>query len=345
MNEQELAEKGAGMGNFVKGMAGSAMSKSSNAKQRAQGKRMKSNAAAKRAATPAGKKRKVKKLVDAMLTQWSKYENKQIVNGGKRSADMFNTWYKGFMGPDREANISTFQDSPTDQKFYNFLMQEVPQFAAAPAEKPAAVTRAAGDDQAAVQAKANKGVTDALSQHAAASAGSGRPNSIAPGTKKVYAADNEAYTWKGAQWISDKTGRAAEKLVAQALNNQAVSATGAMSTENKMYKRLMSKYLIESGQRDLSFEHGRLSRYLEHHGAQIEDWQDQARLMMRWWSEFGPDGWRITTMKPPAVTGLGSYMYVGKIEDEAGNEKWIAYDDEAGVADITDHQPNPAGYS
>jgi hypothetical protein len=297
MNEQELTEleKGAGIGNFVKGMAGSVMSKSGNAKQRAQGKRMRSNAAAKRAASPAGQKRKVKKLIDAMLTQWSKYENKMIVKGEKRSAQMVNQWYKNFMGPERADKIKEFSGSPTDQEIYNFLEKEVPQFAAPAKPK------------------------------------------IPVGNKQKYKVDNETYTWKGAQWISDKTGKIAQRIVAQQLSNQA-------PRESTMYNKLMNKYLIESGQISENM-HSQLSGYLEHNGAQIEDWRDQARLMVRWFAEFGPEGWEIKTVKQPTQTGLGTYMYVSKIADIDGNERWFAFDDEGDVAEISDKQPDPKSYS
>lgn len=197
MRDLEISE--GPVSNFASGLVGAAQARSDNPKTKAKGKRRRARAAAKRAASPGGQKRKVAKLVDAMLTQWAKYENQMVVKGEQANAKMFNQWYADFMGPDRADKITTFNASPTDNEIKKFLKGEVAQFA-----KPAAPK-------------------------------------IPTGNQQIYKADGQSYTWQGGNWINDKNQRIAKAIVGQALSDQA-------PREGKMYNKLMTKYLKESGQ-------------------------------------------------------------------------------------------------
>jgi len=44
-------------------------------------------------------------------------------------------------------------------------------------------------------------------------------------------------------------------------------------------------------------------------------------------------------------TGNGSTMFTFKFIDQDGSTKWLAFDDQMGVGDIMDNEPNPASYS
>jgi hypothetical protein len=52
-----------------------------------------------------------------------------------------------------------------------------------------------------------------------------------------------------------------------------------------------------------------------------------------------PKSWKKGT------TMLGTTMFTFRFVDQEGNEKWLAFDDEIGVGDIMDNEPNPAEYS
>jgi len=86
--------------------------------------------------------------------------------------------------------------------------------------------------------------------------------------------------------------------------------------------------------------HGELSRYLE--TKPIEDVSDMVRFIARWLEEY--HGARPLSWKK-GQTGLGTTMYTTRFTNEEGNEQWLAFDDEAGVGDIMDSEPNPASYS
>lgn len=86
--------------------------------------------------------------------------------------------------------------------------------------------------------------------------------------------------------------------------------------------------------------HGELSRYLE--TKPIEDVSDMVRFIARWVEEYlggRPKSWK------KGQTGLNTTMYTVLFTDEEGNDKWLAFDDQADVGDITDNEPNPASYS
>jgi hypothetical protein len=85
--------------------------------------------------------------------------------------------------------------------------------------------------------------------------------------------------------------------------------------------------------------HSEILTYLEGK-SDIEDKQDMARYLAQWLriEGFTPTRWDT------GYTGLGTFMYVTTFMD-GDTEKYLAFDDEAGVADITDNKPDPASYS
>ena len=94
---------------------------------------------------------------------------------------------------------------------------------------------------------------------------------------------------------------------------------------------------------DISNLHGRLSSFIEHNGAQIEDWQDQARLMFKWLMDNGAQS--VITAKAPEQTTTGDYLHRIHFIDTDGMEKWLAYTEETGVGDISNEIPDPSSYS
>jgi hypothetical protein len=89
--------------------------------------------------------------------------------------------------------------------------------------------------------------------------------------------------------------------------------------------------------------HGEISQFIEDHGAQIEDWKDQARLIMQYLLRNGAS--KTISGKRPVLTGMGTYMYLIEFLDEDGETRWLAFDDDSNIADVTIEMPNPASYS
>ena len=95
---------------------------------------------------------------------------------------------------------------------------------------------------------------------------------------------------------------------------------------------------------DSAFLHGNIERELDGEYG-IEDWRDQARAIMRYIKE---EGGTPVTAKPPAgftIDGQRAYLYRVKFIDLDGKEKWLAFEGEFGIAEITKKEPNPASFS
>jgi hypothetical protein len=91
--------------------------------------------------------------------------------------------------------------------------------------------------------------------------------------------------------------------------------------------------------------HGAIDRYMHERESSIEDWQDQARIIMRYIKE---QGGQPKTAKAPAgftLDGQRAYLYRIMFVDLDGKEKWLAFEGEYGIAEITDAMPDPATFS
>ena len=104
------------------------------------------------------------------------------------------------------------------------------------------------------------------------------------------------------------------------------------------------QFMNEGKTIDAALLHSDIERYLEGEYA-IEEWKDQARAIMRFIKE---QGGQPIIAKPPAgftIDGQRAYLYRVKFVDLDGKEKWLAFEGEFGIAEITDNEPNPASFS
>lgn len=173
---------------FMKGVAGAAMAQSKNPKQAARGKRIQSRAAAKRFASAGGENRRKAKMVSAMQDMWTKHENDIISKRGQITTQTFNDWFGEFM---KGKEFKPLQGSATAGNIKKAITTAVDQNYKAPTITPTAGTPM-----------------------------SPTTKEIPKGTVANYKVDNEDYTWHGAQWISNKTGKTAQKLIGQKLTQQ-----------------------------------------------------------------------------------------------------------------------------
>ena len=91
--------------------------------------------------------------------------------------------------------------------------------------------------------------------------------------------------------------------------------------------------------------HGQIDRYIHEYENYIEDWKDQARIIMRFIKE---EGGLPLTAKPPAPMHIDDdtfYLYRIKFKDLDGKEKWLAFESETGIAEVLNNEPNPASFS
>ena len=84
--------------------------------------------------------------------------------------------------------------------------------------------------------------------------------------------------------------------------------------------------------------HSELSRYLE--DQYVEDVSDMVRHIAGWLRTKGvqPLSWK------KGQTSFGSTMFLTKYKDHSGEEKWLAFDDQMGVGDISSNEPDPSSY-
>lgn len=104
------------------------------------------------------------------------------------------------------------------------------------------------------------------------------------------------------------------------------------------------QFMNEAKTIDTSLLHSEIERYLDGNTS-IEDWKDQARGIMRY---IKGQGGKPLSAKPPAgftLDGERAYLYRVKFVDLDGKEKWLAYEGEYGIAEITNNEPNPASFS
>ena len=104
-----------------------------------------------------------------------------------------------------------------------------------------------------------------------------------------------------------------------------------------------NQFIAEAKTIDIGNLHGAIERYLDGNTS-IEDWKDQARGIM---SYIKSEGGKPLTAKPPAgmtIDGERAYLYRIKFVDLDGKEKWLAYEGEYGIAEITKKEPNPAAF-
>jgi hypothetical protein len=75
---------------------------------------------------------------------------------------------------------------------------------------------------------------------------------IEPGTQ-AQGSDNESYTWKGAQWVNDKTGRIATKEVGDDLtaNAGAFTASAKHFTSNKIFQQDINRIKNQDIKKDV----------------------------------------------------------------------------------------------
>jgi len=83
-----------------------------------------------------------------------------------------------------------------------------------------------------------------------------------------------------------------------------------------------------------------IESYMDERGGP-EDVQDMVRYLGGYLASQGvtPKRWK------KGQTSFNSTMFTFMFIDEEGNEKWLAYDEQMGIADIMDNKPNPAEYS
>ena len=53
----------------------------------------------------------------------------------------------------------------------------------------------------------------------------------------------------------------------------------------------------------------------------------------------------VITAKAPSPTSTGEYLYRVHFVDADGLEKWLAYETETGIGDISTDMPDPLSYS
>lgn len=336
---------------FMKGAIGAGMAKSKH-KGRAQlGKQALRKQAAKRFASKGGINRRKDKMSKAIFDKWKAQEADFLATGAQPGADEFNAFMNTFMagkqfdpltGSATDGNIRKNVAAAVERNFDpNTQATKVAKAAQAAKDKRQA---ALDKDQAAQDTKTDQAQKFALGKR------------TATGTQQTPAAPAEQKATQDAQAALKSLDHSDAEI--QAIMKNAI-ANGAdltniqdilrkgykkTNTESIMYNKLMRKYLQETGQllQNESNLHGQISRYIEDNGAQIEDWTDQAKLIGKWIRMHGGDPYGC---KKPLKTQMGSYMYVFRFADTDGVQKWLAFDDDAGVADISDNEPDVGTYS
>lgn len=77
----------------------------------------------------------------------------------------------------------------------------------------------------------------------------------------------------------------------------------------------------------------------------VQDWRDQARAIFFF---LKSKGCKPLSGKSPVrinIDGETGSLYLVQFEDLDGQERWLAYEDEFGIAEITNEEPNPQSFS
>ena len=90
--------------------------------------------------------------------------------------------------------------------------------------------------------------------------------------------------------------------------------------------------------------HSLMSNYLNERGAQIEDLSDQHRIMAQFMRQY--DGVKPKRgYKPEYCSATQTYMQKLMFTDSDEKTRWLIFDDECGVCDISDTEPFAKDYS